>query len=208
MENIKDFWNNYKGAIIGVIISIIIIMTKLYMLIVSIVLIVLGAIVGNYIQQNKEEVKDKLKKFIDRVQEGIKLEMKRSEIRELTFRLIYSLEIQKDADIQEQLDLYIDSSDIKEEKDREYITNCILGIKSNEADIIKEIEENITSEWKIERVSKVSISLLKLAIYEIRYSKIPFKAEINEVVELSKKYGDEKSGKFINGVLAKVVKDM
>ena len=42
--------------------------------------------------------------------------MKRSEIRELTFRLIYSLEIQKDADIQEQLDLYIDSSDIKEEK--------------------------------------------------------------------------------------------
>ena len=134
--------------------------------------------------------------------------MKRSEIRELTFRLIYSLEIQKDADIQEQLDLYIDSSDIKEEKDREYITNCILGIKSNEADIIKEIEENITSEWKIERVSKVSISLLKLAIYEIRYSKIPFKAEINEVVELSKNYGDEKSGKFINGVLAKVVKDM
>lgn len=67
MESLKNFWQDYKGAIIGVVISIIILMTKLYMLIISIILIVLGAIIGNYVQHNEYEVKEKIKSFIDRV---------------------------------------------------------------------------------------------------------------------------------------------
>ena len=67
MESLKNFWNNHKGAIIGVAIAILIIATKLHQLIMAIVLIVLGAIVGNYIQQNKYNVKEKLKNFIDRI---------------------------------------------------------------------------------------------------------------------------------------------
>ena len=66
MNSIKDFWNSYKGAILGVILAILIIMTNLYKLIVAVVLIILGAIVGNYIQQNKQIVKDRLKNFIDK----------------------------------------------------------------------------------------------------------------------------------------------
>ncbi len=66
MEGLKNFWNNYKGAIIGVIVAILVIMTKLYELIMAIILIILGAIAGNYIQQNKNYVKDRLKNFIDR----------------------------------------------------------------------------------------------------------------------------------------------
>ena len=65
MEGLKNFWNNYKGAIIGVIVAILVIMTKLYELIMAIILIILGAIAGNYIQQNKNYVKDRLKNFID-----------------------------------------------------------------------------------------------------------------------------------------------
>ena len=66
MNSIKEFWSNYKGAILGVIFAFLIIMTNLYKLIVAIVLIILGAIVGNYIQQNKQIVKDRLKNFIDK----------------------------------------------------------------------------------------------------------------------------------------------
>ena len=66
MSSLKDFWNNYKGAILGVIVAILIITTRLYELIMAVILIVLGAIVGNYIQQNKQIVKDRLKNFIDR----------------------------------------------------------------------------------------------------------------------------------------------
>ena len=134
--------------------------------------------------------------------------MRRTEIREFAFKLVYSLEIQKDVNLEEQIGMYLEVNEINEFKDIEYIKDCIFGIKENEIDIEKEIEANITSEWKIERISKINLSLLKLAIYEIKYKQIPFKVEINEVVELAKKYGDEQASKFINGMLAKVVKDM
>ena len=67
MEDIKNFLSKYKGAIIGVIVAIIILATRLYEVIVGILLILAGAFVGNYIQQNKDEVKDKTKKFIDKL---------------------------------------------------------------------------------------------------------------------------------------------
>ena len=134
--------------------------------------------------------------------------MKRSEIRELAFKLIYSLEIQKEENLEEQIDLYIENNKIKDKKAIEYIKDCILGIEQNKDEIYKTIEGSLTSEWKIDRISKINLSLLKLAIYEIKYKNIPYKVEINEVVELAKKYGEEKSCKFINGALAKVIKDM
>lgn len=67
MEGFKGFWDNYKGAIIGVIIAILVLATRLYDLIIAIVVICLGAVAGNYVQQNKEEVKDRVKKFIDKM---------------------------------------------------------------------------------------------------------------------------------------------
>ena len=65
--NLKEFWNNYKGAIIGIIVAILILITRLHDLILAMVVLVLGAFMGNYIQQNKEEVKSKLKTWIDKM---------------------------------------------------------------------------------------------------------------------------------------------
>lgn len=67
MNGFKDFWNNYKGAIIGVVIAALILITRLQDLIVAIVVLVLGALIGNYVQQNKDDVKSKLKNFIDKM---------------------------------------------------------------------------------------------------------------------------------------------
>ena len=61
--------------------------------------------------------------------------------------------------------------------------------------------------WTIERISKVDLALLKLAIYEILFTDTPYKVAINEVVELSKKYSEDGSSNFINGVLASIVKE-
>lgn len=134
--------------------------------------------------------------------------MKRSEIRELAFKLIYSLEIQKSENLEEQIDLYIENNEIEEQNAVEYIKDCIHGINENEEEINKTVESSLTSDWKIDRISKVNLSLLKLAIYEIKYKNIPYKVEINEVVELAKTYGEDMSSKFINGALAKIVKEM
>ena len=69
------------------------------------------------------------------------------------------------------------------------------------------ISRNLKEDWEIERVSKVNLALLKLGIYEIVYKGLPFKVVINEVVELAKKYGEETSKVFINGILASIVKE-
>lgn len=65
--NIKEFISQYKGALIGIIIAILILITRLHDLILAIVVLILGAFIGNYIQQNKEFVKTKLKGFIDKM---------------------------------------------------------------------------------------------------------------------------------------------
>ena len=134
--------------------------------------------------------------------------MKRSEMRELTFKLIYSLEIQKNENLDEQIELYIENNEIEDNEAIEYLKDCIYGINKNLEEINKTIENSLTSDWKIDRISKINLSLLKLAIYEIKYKDIPYKAEINEVVELAKAYGEDMSSKFINGALAKIVKEM
>ena len=67
MNSFKDFWNQFRGAIIGVIIAILILITGLDKLILVIVVIAIGAFVGNYVQRNKEDVKAKLKNFIDKM---------------------------------------------------------------------------------------------------------------------------------------------
>lgn len=67
MEDIKKFISEYKGAIIGVIVAIVILATRLYDVIVGILLLLVGAFIGNYVQRNKDDVKAKLKKFIDKM---------------------------------------------------------------------------------------------------------------------------------------------
>lgn len=133
--------------------------------------------------------------------------MNRSEIREQAFKLIYSLEIQKQENLEEQVELYIESNNIKSKDAIEYIKDAILGIEKNKDEIINNIEKNLKSDWKIERISKMDLSILKLAIYEIKYKDIPFKVVINEAVELAKKYGEDNSKNFVNGILASVVKE-
>lgn len=134
--------------------------------------------------------------------------MKRSAIRELAFRLIYSLEIQKPEDLEEQVELYLECNEVEENEAKEYIKDAIFGIKQNINEIQGLIEKNLKADWKIDRISKIDLSLLKLAIYEIKYKNIPYKVAINEGLELAKKYGEESSKNFVNGILASVVKEM
>ena len=134
--------------------------------------------------------------------------MSRTEMRELAFKLVYSLEVQHDENIEEQIELYIQENNIEKQDVTDYIKDIINGINSNSQDIEEIIKKCLTEKWTIERISKINLSILKLAIYEIKYKDIPYKAEINEAVELAKKYGEETSSKFINGALASAVKQM
>lgn len=130
--------------------------------------------------------------------------MNRSELREEAFKLLYSKEVQGELE-KEQIDEYITENNIDKS---DYIYDIINGIANNIEEIEKIISNNLKSDWKIDRISKINLALLKLSIYEIKYKELPYKVVINEVVELAKKFGEETSANFINGVLAKVVKDI
>lgn len=134
--------------------------------------------------------------------------MTRSEIRDLAFELLYSLEIQKisQPEQEEQIELFLEANEITEKEATKYIKKVVKGIAENEAEIIESISKNLTEKWELGRISKINLSLLKLATYEMVYGEVPYKVVINEAVELAKKYGDENSPSFINGILANIVK--
>lgn len=133
--------------------------------------------------------------------------MNRSEVREQAFKLMYSLEIQKNENLEEQVELYLESNEISDKNAIEYIKDAVFGIEENKEEIIEKIEKNLKEDWKIERISKIDLVILKLAIYEIKYKELPYKVVINEAVELAKKYGEDNSKNFVNGILASIVKE-
>lgn len=132
--------------------------------------------------------------------------MSRSQSRELAFKLIYSNKIQKDID-DEQIEIFIQENDIKNKESIQYVKETFKGIQENKENISNLIEKNLKEKWTLERISKIDLSILQLAIYEILYSKLDYKIVINEAVELAKKYGDDSSKMFINGILASVVRE-
>ena len=131
--------------------------------------------------------------------------MNKSEIRELTFKFLYSIELLNE-NIDEQLEMYIKNNEIDNSQAIKYMPKITHGIMDKKEQIENMISENLKNGWNINRISKVDLVLLKLAIYEIIYDDIPYQVEINEVVELAKKYGEESSKSFINGLLASIVK--
>lgn len=132
--------------------------------------------------------------------------MNRSQAREQAFKLLYSIQIQND-NTEEQVELYLQNSEIEDKEVKKYVKDIINGVKNNEEEINKLIKDNLKMNWELERIPKIDVSLLKLAIYEIIYKEIPYKVVINEVVELAKKYGEDNSRSFINGILASIVKE-
>lgn len=132
--------------------------------------------------------------------------MEKSAKRELTFKILYSLQIKKEVN-EEEIQLFLEDNNLKE-RDKKEIEEDISNINLNLQEIQDKISANLKDNWTIDRISKIDNALLTLAIYEILYKKIPFKVAINEVVELAKKYGGDASSSFINGVLANIVKEL
>ena len=130
--------------------------------------------------------------------------MKRSEMREHIFRIIFQMEFADTEERNEKITLYLES--LKDISNKEF-----TYIKQKTEDIFMRIEEidatieSISTGWKINRLGKAELAILRVAVYEMKYDDdIPEKVAINEAVELAKHYGNEQSPKFVNGVLAKL----
>ena len=132
--------------------------------------------------------------------------MQRTAMRELAFKLVYGIEVQKEVS-DEQLDLFVEDNEITDEKVIKYLRDIKNGLEEHKDEIDSLISNNLKENWSLNRISKINLSLIKIAIFEMVYQNLPYKVAINEVVELAKKYADDSAPVFINGILASVVKE-
>ena len=132
--------------------------------------------------------------------------MKRTKLRELTFKLIYSETIQKQLE-EEEVANFFEENEIQTSEEKAYVQEIWNGIHEKETDILEAIKRNLKEAWSIERIAKIDLAILKLAIYEMVYSKTPYKVVINEAVELAKKYSDDSVRKIINAVLDRMINE-
>ena len=113
-------------------------------------------------------------------------------------------EFNSEEEMSEQLSLYFDTLEELSEKDQEHMSQKYRHVleKLDEIDVLL----NETSRgWKTKRMSRVDLTALRLAVYELKYDKdVPTGVAINEAVELAKRFGGETSGSFVNGILGKI----
>ena len=139
--------------------------------------------------------------------------MKRSEVREHIFRILFCVEFCEKEEFEDQVELYFHGHENINEKTQKEITEKTENLIEH----LDEIDEQIsahTNAWNLERLGKAELSILRLATYEILLDELKFDEDvptgvaINEAVELAKKYCNEKAAPFINGVLSKIGQDM
>lgn len=135
--------------------------------------------------------------------------MNKKGLREQVFKLLFRAEFNTPDEMREQAQLYFDSGDMTvTPKDQAYITERCITIVNQIPELDASISGALKGGWKIGRIGKVELTVLRLAVYEIQSDDtIPVGVSINEAVELAKKFGQDGSGAFVNGVLASFVPD-
>lgn len=131
----------------------------------------------------------------------------RHQARRLAISVLYALEnSQKEItpDIQELISTVQENLEI-DEYDQQILESILNGVQAN-SENLKEIIANCSIDWKLDKIYKIDLAILLAAIWELLNTKNPSKVIIDEAVELAKEFGEQESPKFINGVLAGVLK--
>ena len=131
--------------------------------------------------------------------------MRRRELREQIFKLLFRVEFNSIEDMSEQEQLFFEDEEAAKDKDAEYVSDKYHKIQQKLSEIDGQLNEKAQG-WNTNRMSKVDLTILRLAVYEIQYDDtVPTSVAINEAVELAKKFGQDASSGFVNGILAKFV---
>lgn len=132
---------------------------------------------------------------------------RRTQLREAAFLILFRLDFYPAEDMEFQVKDFFDGEDEFTEEERRYIADKVMDLLAHREEIDAMLEE-ISIRWKVKRMAKVDLTILRLAVYEMKYDdRVPVSSAINEAVELAKNYGEENSASFINGILAKAAKD-
>ncbi|WP_206458094.1 transcription antitermination factor NusB [Anaerovorax sp. IOR16] len=130
--------------------------------------------------------------------------MRRTQARELLMQMLFQMEVQNDHS--DSIKKRVAEENLEESNQKDYFEEMYGLITLHLPEIDQQIEE-YSNNWKINRLAKVDLAILRLSIAELLYKMdIPDSVSINEAVDLAKKFGGDDSGKFVNGVLGKIVR--
>ena len=134
--------------------------------------------------------------------------MGRREMSEHIFKLLFLREFNQSEEMPEQIRMYFESLEELAPMNEAYMQNKYEKILECLAEIDGILNQS-SSGWKVSRMSKVDVNILRLAVYEMKYDEdVPVKVAINEAVELAKKFGGDDSSSFVNGILGKIAKEL
>lgn len=131
--------------------------------------------------------------------------MSRTNARKNAFYLLFQMDFSQDTEFEETKKIFFE--EIEEpvnDSDKAFIIEEVEGVKAK-LTVIDEIINDVAKGWHTDRMSKVDRAILRLAVYEMKYSKdIPVSVAVNEAVELAKEYSSDEAPAFINGILGKL----
>ena len=131
----------------------------------------------------------------------------RTQLRESIFLILFRVDFFREEEIGYQIKDFFFNEDGFSEEEKQYVADKVMAVLSRLSEIDSVLDE-ISVGWKVKRMTKVDLTALRLAYYEIKYDdSVPVSVAINEAVELAKNYGTDNSGSFVNGILAKVAAD-
>lgn len=133
------------------------------------------------------------------------MSLTRHTIREEAFQVLFALQNNSDADLET---VYQSIPHHDEKQIPAYVKQVVTGVSDHQAELDNQISSLLASGWTINRLAKADLIILRLALYEIQYvDEVPTAVAINEALELTKTFSNDKSRKFINGALGKFEKD-
>lgn len=146
-----------------------------------------------------------------------KNKLTRSQIREIAFQALFPLDFNEDLTKEDAIEAVfeMDKTDWLNEDQTEfvplYLDTLVAGVCSKKEELDEMIQKYLKNNWPIKRLAKTDLILLRLAIFEMCYiseKEVPNKVALNEAIELSKRYSDDTSYRFVNGVLSKIMQDL
>ena len=129
--------------------------------------------------------------------------LNRSELREKAMIILYQIDICQDRELEYDIDYLIKAN---LEVDNEFVKDLVFGVTTYK-DSLDELADSHMKDWEVKRLDKTGAAILRMGLYELKYTDTPEVVVINEAIELAKKYSDDSVRKMINAVLDKVIKE-
>ena len=136
------------------------------------------------------------------------MSLTRHEIREKAFQALFALNANPDADENQLFQQLLNPDEAAEIEIPAYLSTLVTGVREHQAELDAQIQSYLSSTWSLDRLAKTDLIVLRIAFFELKYvDAVPAKVAVNEAIELTKAFSDDRSRKFVSGVLGKAVKN-